>query len=118
MLIAFGYEPHVVEQEWGIAEFEMRFMDCLKLMRRQQQLQASTLLSAVGSLFVKKGEKTFFESIDDDIKSINIILGETGLPKQITIESEGKGPKKWEIDAMKIRESFMNAQSENRIKER
>jgi len=118
MLIAFGYESHNVEQTWGIAEFEVRFMDCLKLMRRQQQLQASTLLNTVGSLFVKKGEKTFFENIDSDIESINIMLGESGIPKQITIESKTKGPKKWEIDAMKMRESFMNAKAENRLNKR
>lgn len=40
-------------------------------------MQATTLLSAVGSLLVKKGQKTFVEEMTSSIEYINRLLGET-----------------------------------------
>lgn len=76
-MIAFGYEPRYIEEEIGLAELEIRFLDALKLMCRQRQMQATTLLSAVGSLLVKKGQKTFVEEMTSSIEYINRLLGET-----------------------------------------
>ncbi len=74
-LIAFGFEPQKVEEEMGSPELQLRFMDCLKLIRRQQQMQATTLIGFVGSFLAKEGQKTIIEEINNDIAKLSSMTG-------------------------------------------
>ncbi len=71
-------------------EIEIRFLDCLKLMRRSQMQQASTLLGAVTSVIAKKGDKTFFEEVINDIIMINQSINEIDMPPEDTRTKEEK----------------------------
>ena len=76
LLIGFGFEPHKVYYEMGIAEFNYHFVTAIKLLRRAQQIQASTLIGTIGTFFVKSGEKTIIEMLQEDIEELAEIFVE------------------------------------------
>ena len=116
VLIVFGFDPHHVEQEMGVPELELRFLDCLKLMRRQQQMQSLTLLSSIGSLLVKKGQQTFVEMLNDEIAEVNRILGETDedLDRRSEAEIEAENQQKM-VDAIKTMAQFEEMLAQGKV---
>jgi len=54
----------------GIAELNYHFLTVMVITRRTQQLQAATLMGTVGSFFVKEGEKTIIETLQEDIDNL------------------------------------------------
>jgi len=107
------FDPLYVENEMGFPEMQIRFLDCLKIIKRQQQLQAMTLVGAVGSFLVSKGQKTMFEEIEIEIEKIASLTdgaNETRSPEEDKIRQAKKLK-----DAYELREAFMQSRKNNKI---
>ena len=77
LLVRFGFEEKRVFVEMGQAEFMYHFYTCLKLLARERQLQSSMLISSVGTFFLKKGQKTILEELNEDMLALDEIFGIT-----------------------------------------
>ena len=84
ILINAGFSSHQVYYEMGIAEVNYHFITAMTLLKRSQQMQASTLMGTVGSFFIGKGEKTIIEMLQEDISELK------GITKTITEIKEEK----------------------------
>lgn len=60
----------------GIPELTIRFLDSMKIVKRQQLLQAEGFVQSIGSFFAANGDKTFFEITEEGLARTNAILGE------------------------------------------
>lgn len=110
VLVSFGYDSRKVENEMGGPELQLRFMDCLKLLRRQQQMQAMTMIGTVGSFLAKNKQKTILEEINDDIAHIDALTGHRAVEKEIdtrTPEQRKKDQDAFLRNAALARESFI-----------
>lgn len=97
-----GFEPEYVEGEMGIPELQLRFLDCLKIMKRNQQMQALVFVGSIGSFLVKKEQKTLFEELQSEIEKI-ALLTEKEEPKKV----DKKEKEKKLQQALILREDFL-----------
>lgn len=72
-----------METNWSLPELEMRFLDYLKIYRRQQMMQSMTFMKTIATFFIKNGEQSFFEEVIEDIKMINENIGESRSKEEI-----------------------------------
>lgn len=70
--------------------FNTYFLIAIKLTVRARQMSASTFLSSIGSLFVKRGEKTVIEHLANELIAIDHLLGETAKVQETPIEKSIK----------------------------
>lgn len=92
----FGFEPREVEEEMGFPEVQFRFVDALKITRRQQGVLATSIIGAVGAFFVKSGEKTMLEEWDADIEKLSQALGD--IPEQDSGHAESEARSKAQLE--------------------
>jgi len=120
MLTSLGYESQKVAQEMAGPELQLRFLDCLKLLRRQQQMQATTLIGSVGAFLVKKKDKTILEEINDEIASINALSGdceaEVKQKQELTEEQQKKCQEEFLKKAVLDREKFIARRKAGKVK--
>lgn len=69
-LIHLGFKASEVYDNMGLAEFFYHYKTASVLIKRQQQIEAATLIGTVGSFFVKRNEKTIIETLQEDIDAI------------------------------------------------
>lgn len=105
LLIQNGFSYDQVYYKMSYSEFLFHVLTLLKSKLREQQTISSTLISTVGSFFVKKGEPTFIESIEKSVALLDNLLG-----NEIALEK----PKKRSGDEV-MQELFKNWQKANNL---
>ena len=91
VLINIGFKPDHVYYRMGMAEFNLHFITAMKVIKRAQQMQSATFMGSIGSFFVKKGQKTIIETLGEEIKMFDLMVG----------------GKKKAVDSRKIFNNFM-----------
>lgn len=98
VLVSVGFDADYVERGMGIAELEYRFFRAMKLLAQTQKASSSVLMGSIGSFFVKKGERTIIEHLNDQLCEIDSLF---------QMESEEMGEfKKTESLINKLTSSF------------
>lgn len=75
VLISNGFESDKVYFQMSQPEFMCHFFTCLKKTLRERQMFSASIISTAGTFFLKQGQKSFIETIEDDIKLVDSFLG-------------------------------------------
>ena len=62
----------------GQAELMWWFLNAFSVISRSRQMQAGTLISSVGTFFLKEGQKSIIEEIGDEVAKIQKLFGYNG----------------------------------------
>lgn len=98
VLIMCGFDEERV-YNMAFPLFQCYFLTALKVFTRTRQMHSSNLISTVGSLFVKKGEKTIIESMMEQIATLSVLIGDSTEEEVEAKAQFAKSKKKFDIES-------------------